>query len=363
MDALSDTRNDWTFRCAEQWTGGRFFQTEWRGDALCLQAGAFAGAAFLPPLDSGESAFRWTRLRLTADIPQDAGLRVYAKASDRADWPAWEAISGGGAEELRRNFGDPVGSGTDILLSRTGQYLWLALELTASGEGRPRVDALSLRMSGDHMTDYLPAIYQEQDFTWRFLSIFNSIFQDMEAAIEDLPRQLNPASASPEMLEYMAQWLCMDAESDAETLRERLPGVLDEYETMYTTEGVRRTARRLTGRNPFLIEHFRVNPNDPECRNPDLYRKLYGEDPYRFFLLLPQGTFAQRRDMERFLERMRDRIPAETSMELVILRPCVQLDWHTYLGVNSQIGDYIPASIDESMTLHYDTTIGGKGNG
>ncbi|MBQ6206918.1 MAG: hypothetical protein IJK52_07530, partial [Oscillospiraceae bacterium] len=147
---MSDTRNDWTFRCAEQWTGGRFFQTEWRGDALCLQAGAFAGAAFLPPLDSGESAFRWTRLRLTADIPQDAGLRVYAKASDRADWPAWEAISGGGAEELRRNFGDPVGSGTDILLSRTGQYLWLALELTASGEGRPRVDALSLRMSGDH---------------------------------------------------------------------------------------------------------------------------------------------------------------------------------------------------------------------
>ena len=67
--------------------------------------------------------------------------------------------------------------------------------------------------------------------------------------------------------------------------------------------------------------------------------------------------------MERFLEQMRDRIPAESSMELVILRPCVQLDWHTYLGVNSQIGDYVPAAIDESMTLHYDTTIGGTEHG
>ncbi len=342
---------------------GRFFRTECRDDALCLKEDAFAGTVCLPPLDSGESAFRWTRLRLAANIPQDAGLRVYARASDYGKWPEWDAISDGGTEELRRNFGPPVGRGTDILLSRTGRYLWLALELTASGIGRPRVEALSLRMSGDHMVDYLPAIYQEQDFTWRFLSIFNSIFQDMEAAIEDLPRQLAPSSASPEMLEYMAQWLCMDPENDAETLRKRLPQILDEYGTMYTPAGVRRTARYLTGKAPFLIEHFRVNPNAPDCRNPDLYRKLYGDDPYRFFLLLPQGTFARRLDMERFLERMGDRIPAESSMELVILRPCVQLDWHTYLGVNSQIGDYIPASIDESMTLHYDKTIGGTGHG
>lgn len=360
---MSDTQNDWTFRCSEQWAGGRFFQTECRDDALLLKDDAFAGTVCLPPLDSGESAFRWTRLRLQAEIPQDAGLRVYAHASDFADWPDWEAMSGGGTDELRRVFGESVGRGTDILLSRSGQYLWLALELTAGGDAKPRVEALSLRMSGDHMTDYLPAIYQDQDFTWRFLSIFNSIFQDMEAAIEDLPRQLDPSGASPEMLEYLAQWLCMDAESAPETLRDRMPNILDEYETMYTLEGVRRSAYRLTGKTPLLIEHFRVNPNAPDCRNPELYRKLYGEDPYRFFLLLPQGTFARRRDMERFLERMNDRIPAESSMELVILRPCVQLDWHTYLGVNSQIGDYVPASIDESMTLHYDTTIGGVDHG
>ena len=63
--------------------------------------------------------------------------------------------------------------------------------------------------------------------------------------------------------------------------------------------------------------------------------------------------------MERFIERMGQLTPAETEMELVLLKPCIQLDWHTYLGINSRIGDYIPAAIDDSVTIHYDTTIGG----
>ena len=56
---------------------------------------------------------------------------------------------------------------------------------------------------------------------------------------------------------------------------------------------------------------------------------------------------------------MRELTPAGTTLELVLLKPCVQLDWHTYLGINSQISGYIPAAINEKVTIHYDTTIGG----
>ena len=128
---------------------------------------------------------------------------------------------------------------------------------------------------------------------------------------------------------------------------------------LYTVEGIRRSARRLAGREPYLVEPFAVDPNDPQCRNPELYRRLYGEKPYRFFLLFPHDTFATQRDMERFQERMRDRIPAGTELELVLLKPSVQLDCHTYLGVNSQIESYVPASIQANMTMNYDTMIGG----
>ena len=162
-----------------------------------------------------------------------------------------------------------------------------------------------------------------------------------------------------EMLHYLAEWLCLRPWEDPEQLKTQLPDILDNWEMMYTAEGIRRSARILTGQEPYLIEPASVNPNDPVCRNPALYRKLYGENPYRFFLLFPQETFAGRREMERFLDRMRDRIPAGTELELVLLKPAVQLDVHTYLGINSQIRGYVPASISENVTIHYDTMIGG----
>ena len=342
---MSATQEYLNLCCEEQWRKGKFFRTECRGDAICLTPGEHLGRYELFPVDSGESGFVWSRLKLEAVLPRDAAVQVCAVAGD--------------GPEREEAFGPPCGAGTDIYLGVAGRYLWLALELTGAGEESPLIRRVSIRMSGDHMVDYLPAIYREQDFTYRFLSVFNSMFQDMEDQIDCLPRLLSPGSAPPEMLDLLAEWLCADPWDSREDLRERLPHILEEYETMYTVEGVKASAARLTGREARIIEHFSVDPNDPSCRNPDLYRRLYGDDPYRFFLLLEEDTFADRDSMELFLDRMEDRIPAGTELELVLLKNRVQLDWHTYLGINSRVGGYIPAAIDERVTIHYDTTIGG----
>ena len=42
-----------------------------------------------------------------------------------------------------------------------------------------------------------------------------------------------------------------------------------------------------------------------------------------------------------------------------LLKQGVQLDRHTYLGLNTSIGEYVAAVIDETVTIHNDTTIGG----
>ena len=181
----------------------------------------------------------------------------------------------------------------------------------------------------------------------------------MEHKIDGLPGRLDVNRADTEMLSFLARCVCLDEGTPQELLREMIPRAMDFYESMYTPEGIRRSAWLLSGRRPELIEYFDVDPGLPDCRNPVLYRRLYGENPYRFFLLFPYDTFASQRDMERFLSRMRDRIPAWADLELILLKPCVQLDWHTYLGLNSRIGSFIPAAIDETQTIHYDTTIGG----
>ncbi len=357
-----DTHSYWNLSGAERWSGGKYLSVEPDGDALRLSAGAFEGAALLPPVDSGESDFRWGRVRLTLSLPEDASVQVFARASDEPEWEAWERFSGRGrvSEAVRGLFGSPRASGGDVWLSDTGRLLWLAVVFTSSGTERPRLDAVIVLAQGDHMTDYLPAIYQKQDFTYRYLSVFTALYQDLEERIRLSRRQLGPASADEGMLRYLAHWLCADESMSEEELRRTLPQVIDEYETMYTVGGIRRSIERLTGQTPTIIEHFRVDPNDPDCSDPELYRRLYGDDPYRFFILLPQGTFSERQEMERFLEQLEELVPAETTPELVLLKPCVQLGWHTYLGINSRIGEYVTAVIDELVTIHYDTAIGGQ---
>ena len=357
---MSATQKYLTLCREEEWKQGKFRKTRCQGDSVVLEPGAFRGAVCLKPVDSAENGFQWSRLKIRCRLPQDAKIQIYARASDESAWPAWTELWGADdTRQLSECFGPAAGAGEDVLLDLTGRYLWLALELTSGGPEGPQVDSVSVRMGGDHMVDYLPEIYQGQDFTYRFLSIFNSLFQDMEQAIDEFPRVLDIGSADEEMLDFLARWLCVQPEGSADRLRAQLPGILDTWETMYTVEGIRRSASMLSGREPDIIEPFSVDPNDPQCRNPALYRRLYGEDPYRFFLLFPQDTFATQREMEWFLDRMGDRIPAGTELELVLLKPGVQLDCHTYLGMNSRIESYIPASIRENMTMNYDTMIGG----
>ena len=317
-------------------------------------------------VDSGENGFCWSRAVVEADLPPDTALRVYAYASDSRGWGEWsdldEAIrnlEGDPLVLLREVFGPPAAESGDFFIRPKGRYLWLMFELAATGSASPVIRTLRLWMRGDHMVDYLPAIYQEEDFTRRFLSIFHSMFADMERAIDGLPGQMDYEHASGAMLRYLASWVCVEGGDSEEMLRARIRTALPDYESRYTVEGVRRSIRRLTGREPILIEHFQVSPNRPDCGNPELYRRLYGEDPYRFFVLLPEDTFSSQRERESFQRDMEELIPAGMSMQMVQLKSCIQLDWHTYLEVNSQVGGYVPAAIDEQVTIHYDTTIGG----
>ncbi|MBO4915647.1 MAG: hypothetical protein J5449_10640 [Oscillospiraceae bacterium] len=343
----------------EQWLQGCLWRCECSGGSVTLDPQVYRGAIYLAPIDSAENGFEWDRVKLDAALPKDGGIRAYALALDTDDLPEWPREGEG--RDPQELFDAPTAAGRDFLLSGMhGRYLFLALELSRGGPVLPEIRSVSVRMGGDHMVDYLPGIYRGDDFTYRFLSVFNSVLQDTEKKIDDLSAQLDPSSAQTDMLGFISHWLCREPTGDEDALRKELPELLKSYETLYTPEGVRRSAKLLTGVEPTVIEHFSVDPNDPDCCNPELYRRLYGDDPYRFFLLYPQEVFHNRSEIEQFMRDMRVRIPAESEMELVLLRPCVRLDWHTYLGMNSRIGGYVSAAIDDNTTIHYDTIIGGE---
>ncbi len=340
------------------------------GDSLLLASSCAQGYACLKAIDSGEKGFQWGRISFECVLAPDSMLLVRAYVSDAKQYGNSQNLDEflctlvPGSSETRLVLNELytlAGQGDDCYINRSGRYLWLMLEWVSSGES-PRLDAIRIHMSGDHMMDYLPAIYhKDDDFTRRFLSIFDSMLMDMERKIYDLPALFDYENAPDSMLSYLANWMCVDTrnQSREETI-DCIRNATRDYEELYTVRGIRRSVQRLTGYDPLIIESADVDSNRPGCVHSDLYRRLYGENPYRFFILLAEDTFDSRAQMERFLEHMQELIPAGTEFDLVLLKRCVQLDSHTYLGVNAIVSDYVPVVIDENRTIHFDTMIGGN---
>jgi phage tail-like protein len=335
----------------EDWKLIRSENIELIGDAIATRRAEFStGFACLGEIDAGERGFVWGRVSLDALLPPDTSIRTYAYASDARPDVA------DGIEYA------PAGGSEDFYLDARGRYLWLKFVFTCS-DVSPTLRAVRLVMAGDHMIDYLPEIYRVSgDFTKRFLSIFDSMATDMEREIERLHARFDIDGAGGDMLRYLAGWLCAEdaAEMGDDDLREYMRSLWEGYASMYTPDGVKRSVKRLCGREPLLIESADVDPNSRDCPDPELYRKLYGENPYRFFILLPDDTFGDGGALAAFTREMAKLVPANTSFSTVLLARGVQLDRHCYLSINSTVSGYAPAVIDVSRAMNFETTIGGQ---
>ena len=354
----------------EEWASAVLFQVEQQGDSLMLDGGKVPmGFVCFPMIDSREMEFRWSRVWLEGYFPPDTTVRLRCYLSNTPeeqeggfDWQIQHLCE---KEDpllaARMLFGAPISDGTDFLIPGSGRYLRLMVELGSTNGEKPYISALHLQMAADHMTDYLPAIYREDDFTYRFLSVFDSMVSDLEQHIDSISKELDIRQADDEMLAYLASWLCLEPTADREALQQRMLTALEDYETMYSVEGIRRTIRRLTGHDAIIIEGKDVDPNASDTGDSDMLRQLYGENPFCFFALMEEEALPTAQDREDFVEQMKYNIPAGVEMELVVLRSGVQLGWHTYLGINTMLKGYVPAVIGDNTSIYVDTMIGGNG--
>ncbi|MGI5883649.1 MAG: hypothetical protein ACOX83_01630 [Candidatus Spyradocola sp.] len=359
-------------------TGGLLVNLRPEGEGLTLRSaeGIARGCAYLPRLDSGRRDFAWTRL--TLDIDDFEGMvRVAAFAADNDILPE-EGMSLG--EYLRDPFvspsvkagqADPLYTtgfvdGRDVLLGLRGRYLYLKIEIVLTGGPPPVLRAVRARLSGDHMLDYLPAVYARSDrdgFLFRYLSIFDAMVKDLEERIDHFEENLDFDKQGGEMLQYLASWVGVnESEASDETLRSIVRGAVGDYERAQTPEGLKKRIARMTGHRPFLVEHFQVEPMQKSGKDAALYTRLFGTQENVFHILLPESCFPSQEAAKEFLNKISQVIPADTEAELVPLKDSVYLDTHTYLGVNSVISGHTGAAIDRKAAIQYDTVIGGEQN-
>ena len=370
-----------TLNRASEWNRGAMLGLKTEGNCVVLSDDTGISAAFITAsADSTEHNFRWKSFKADIAVPDSAAIRVYAYCANTA------IVSVGGvpaeldsyladktlpAEEKFKNTAGLfklVGTDTDCPIDLMGRYIWLKFEFVLPEERSVRISRIKLLLKSESMMDHLPEVYRAEDgengFMSRYMSLFDSIFFEMDDKIAELHESFDYQSAGIDMLRTLAQWLNIEDAaylSDTE-LRVRIAFAAEGQRECGTRHGIAQWIENEYGVVPNIIEYYSVKRMINEGKDRETYRRLFGDNPYRFFILLPENTFEGTHDANIFMEKLRRRVPANTQPEIVLIRQSVILENHTYLGVNSVLGGYSEAGADTGNRISHDLILGGSQN-
>jgi phage tail-like protein len=315
----------------------------WKGEALAAgtvpppapPARQTKGQLLTRAIDSGVPRCHWHRVRVEAHVPPGTACEVAVATSEE---PAPAAQGEQGREGTWSTF--PAGrpyptdwqsvppGALDFLVEQPpGRYLFLRLRLSGDGQATPRVRRVRLDFPRATSAAYLPAVYLEnpeaEDFTERFLGLFDAAVEDLDRAVERSPALLDPEGVPAEILPWLGRFLSLTFEPSWDAARRRallraapelfrrrgtVRGLSDAVRLVFDVEPVigelplarrwgalgRRTqlgvvrlfgtarARFRVGRSPLGGAPLRG------YGNPDLDPQL--AEAYRFRVLLPAGS-------------------------------------------------------------------------
>lgn len=376
---MSDSRLYITLNRESEWRRGLMNGLEIVGNSIFPEKDGSTSAAFITgSIDSAEHNFQWKSLLIDAQLSENMIIRVSAYSSNTTI-----AEIDGRTEELDSYFHSmeisakeklskleplftPLYSGcTDGLINMRGRYIWIKLDFVMLEKREMRLDKIKLLLNSESMMEYLPEVYRIEDgengFLSRFMSIFDSIFFEFDDRIASLGDSLDYRIASGEFLKYLAEWINIEdaAYLSDETLRKRISTAVVEYSTTGTKNGLIRWIENEYGVKPNIIEYYNVRKMVREGKDREIYHRLFGDDPHRFFVLMPENVFANTHEANIFMDKLKKRIPANTDAVVITLRRSVILENHTYLGVNSMLGGYSEAGADIGSRMSYDLYLGG----
>ncbi|WP_370961950.1 phage tail protein [Amycolatopsis sp. cg9] len=164
-------------------------------------------------IDSGISRCRWHRVRVDADVPAGTAVAVSIVVSEDGEFAEsdWQAA--------------PAGV-TDFLVDQPpGRHLTVRVRLSGDSSATPVLHRIRLDFPRSTSADLLPAAFRQDpaadDFTERFLSLFDATTAELDRVVERYPALLDPAGVPDGALPWLAGLLGLSFEAgwDAETRR------------------------------------------------------------------------------------------------------------------------------------------------
>jgi phage tail-like protein len=227
------------------------------------------GQLLTKAIDSGISRCRWHRVRLDADIPSGTSLEVSVSTSeDENPTPQGDATSRGAWEGFhagvphQRDWQVAPDGSVDFLVQQQppGRYLFVRVRFTGSGTNTPVVRQVRLEFPRQTSLDLMPPVYREnpdaEDFSERFLSLFDASIADLDAAVERYPALLDPEGVPAEVLPWLGTFV--DVSLDSSWTTERRRAILRAVPTLYrkrgTVEGLKLAVELVFGITPAIQE-------------------------------------------------------------------------------------------------------------
>ena len=227
---------------------------------------ATSGQLLSHAIDSGLPRCRWHRVRVEAEVPAGTSVAVAVASSETAT-PAGAPAGPAGWEGCPVGIPHPadwqqVPPGVqDFLVDRPpGQYLHVRLRLTGDGTATPTVRRVRLDFPRVSSAELLPPVYLQEvaadDFTERFMSLFDASLEELDRAVERYPALLAAGDVPAEVLPWLGGLLglAFDPGWDAATRRELLAAAPALYRRRGTPWALREAIRIVFKAEPVIHE-------------------------------------------------------------------------------------------------------------
>ena len=321
---------------------------------------------YLHAIDSAEERATWGRIVFDAEITENMVIYAYFLATD--DKNVYNGDESYTLDEvlLTEDFTDRekkllltelgamrVVDKDDILLyDLQGRFLYVCLDIVGEGEGT--LKGLRIDRRGDNFMDAFPSIYRERGgFFHRFMSVFSSIHGDFEREIDDLPKLLDPDTATKDMLLTYGSWLGIDLSGDylpVETMR------------TFVREGYK--LNRMKGTRACLERVIEIALNERAIILEQNTIRSYleegeiSEETFSDAGIYDVNILIKKRlsdtDRRQLLHLLQQFVPLRSRLHIIRLKDSGILDTDIYMDMNAVLSGETYGTFDDDMEMDDD---------
>jgi phage tail-like protein len=173
--------------------------------------------------------------------------------------PVWSSFPAGQAH-FKDWTGGPAGSLDFVIDQPPGRYLFFRLRFTGNGADTPVVRRVRIDFPRVTSLEQMPAVYREnpkaEDFTERFLALFDASIAATDRVVERYPALLDAAGVPEQLLPWLGSFfdIGFDSTWDADKRRAILQGAPELYRQRGTIAGLQLALKLVFGVSPAIEE-------------------------------------------------------------------------------------------------------------